>query len=138
MSYNLFLDDTREPVNAYLPSEKMGLVQHTGISDWVIVRDYRQFEFVLEKRGIPDVVSFDHDLHFEHVKHYMNETAKSGVIEYERFKHKTGKHCADLLVNKILVERHAPNPRCFVHSANEVGRDEIHKSLSRLARRLTF
>lgn len=131
MSYNLFLDDTREPPQAFCYDDGVLLVLMTGITDWVIARDYRQFEFILEKRGMPTVISFDHDLHFEHVKYYMNHTVNTGLIEYERFKHKTGKHCAELVLLKLLMNP-GPSPRCYVHSANDVGRKEIRKVLARL------
>ncbi len=50
MSYNLFLDDIRDPDNIY-PSEK-----------WELARDFKQFKLKIEIDGIPDCISFDNDL----------------------------------------------------------------------------
>ena len=42
----LFLDDIRKPPDV----------------DWFIVRNYNQFIDWIDKNGLPDIISFDHDL----------------------------------------------------------------------------
>lgn len=130
MSYNLFLDDLRNPVDAYLYDEKTSLFEATFKLDWVTVRDYDSFVQCITERGLPDIVSFDHDLHFEHVRHYAEHTIGTGYIEYEIFKHKTGKHAAEFLVN-FVKQTNNLMPVCFVHSANDHGRRNIKQVLSR-------
>lgn len=130
MSYNLFLDDLRQPSEAYLMDERTTLFEKTHSLDWEIVRTYEQFVSMIEMRGIPQRVSFDHDLHVEHIRHYFEHTITTGYIEYGNFRQKTGKHCADYLVSK-LHKLKEPLPQCFVHSANEVGRKEIRKALQK-------
>ena len=64
MSYKLFLDDVRRP---------KGTFSYMGLSvfnepNWVIVRNYYAFISLIEKKGIPEVIAFDHDLADEHYK----------------------------------------------------------------------
>ena len=130
MSYNLFLDDQRNPEDAYLDDSHVLLVDKSRINDWVIVRNYEAFVSTIEKRGMPDRVSFDHDLAIEHIRYFIEHTLTTGYIEYENFSIKTGKHCADYLVSKIF-EIDYPGPICYIHTANHIGRKEIRKSLFR-------
>jgi hypothetical protein len=51
MTYNLFLDDIRDP----------NWVYHKD-SDWVICRSYDDAVNCVKKNGFPKMVSFDHDL----------------------------------------------------------------------------
>jgi len=58
MSYHLFLDDVRMPGDASwirLPSAR-----------YDIVRSYDEFVEFIQERGVPEFVSFDHDLADEH------------------------------------------------------------------------
>ena len=59
MSYNLFLDDIRHPYDciSYMPSP--------GIYSkylWKTVRNYDEFVSFITQNGLPDLISFDHDL----------------------------------------------------------------------------
>jgi len=59
MSYNLFLDDMREPKDCRVyPGDKS--VYDT--EEWVIVRNVEQFKTALRERGVPKLVSFDYQL----------------------------------------------------------------------------
>lgn len=54
MKYNLFLDDVRKPTDVkWLDLPPV---------DWVIVRNYENFEKIIRKAGLPSIISFDHDL----------------------------------------------------------------------------
>jgi hypothetical protein len=128
MSYNLFLDDVRMPKDGYLYDQKVDLCQASNIHNWVIVRDYDEFTSMIRNGGIPTVVSFDHDLHFEHMRHYYDVTSVCGVVEYGNLKYKTGLACAQYLIDACR-EKDVPLPRCYVHSANEWGRENIKKLL---------
>lgn len=62
MSYNLFLDDVRDPKNLrYYPGD--GSLYDT--EDWVIVRSVSEFKTALRERGVPKSVSFDYVLNDE-------------------------------------------------------------------------
>lgn len=140
MSYNLFLDDLRKPEHAYIYPKRNGAgviiktqsLRHvSGVEndDWVVVRNYEDFVKTIEEKGLPDVVSFDHDLHEEHIKHYYSVTEKTGVIEYGNLKYKTGKHCAEYLVQRCKEQQPQNLPEVFIHSANKWGTEEIRKTL---------
>lgn len=55
MTYNLFLDDERNPsdVNWVMLPHKV---------NWEIVRTYNEFKNMILKKGVPAFVTFDHDL----------------------------------------------------------------------------
>ncbi len=63
MSYNLFLDDFRMPADVVLYMPKCAYYTDR---EWVIVRSYDEFVKTIEEMGIPQAVSFDHDLADEH------------------------------------------------------------------------
>ena len=105
MSYNLFLDDTREP--------------HKFLKDyiraWVVVRTYNEFCRTITERGLPGFISYDHDLADEH---YVQS------VDYSKFKEKTGYDCAKFLIE--YCEKHKVSiPQYQVHSMNPVGRENI-------------
>jgi ASC-1-like (ASCH) protein len=143
MSYNLFLDDMRKPEHAYIHPKRDGnsivitshsLENMSGVPNngWVVVRTYEDFVQTIEERGIPNVVSFDHDLDEEHIRHYYKVTESTGVIEYGNLKVKTGKHCAEYLVQQCKAQQPKNLPEVFIHSANKWGVKEIRKVLENL------
>ena len=58
-TYNLFLDDVRNPKDCcqYMPDAKFYFN-----SEFVIVRNYDEFVNFIRKNGLPNIISFDHDL----------------------------------------------------------------------------
>jgi hypothetical protein len=132
--YNLFLDDLRYPKDAYLSDTHESLIDSTGIpnNQWQIVRTYDSFVRYIEKNGLPSIISFDHDLHQEHIEYYFKVTALTkGVIEYGNLKNKTGKSCAEYLVKK-WIEAGKPPIKTYVHSANSYGAANIQKVLDEI------
>lgn len=101
----------------YLDDVRMPLVP--GIE---VVRNYDQFVWHLQNKPIPQLLSFDHDLSFEHYP--FEEENPSLVIPYESFKEKTGWHCA-----RYIVENQIPIEFWAVHSFNPVGRRNIEREL---------
>jgi hypothetical protein len=110
MKYNLFLDDTREP-NKFLKDTRT----------WLVVRNYNQFVETIAKQGLPDFISFDHDLADEH---YNEEHP-----DYDKFKEKTGYDCAKWLV-EYCMKTSQSLPEWQVHSMNPIGRMNINMILS--------
>jgi hypothetical protein len=109
MSYNLFLDDTREPhkfLNDYIRA-------------WVVVRTYSDFCKTITEQGLPGFISYDHDLADEH---YVQS------VDYTKFKEKTGYDCALWLINYCQRTK-KPLPNWQVHSMNPVGRANINDLL---------
>ena len=66
----LFLDDIRNPsdVGNYI---RASLAELFSKENWIIVRNYKEFCNYIEKKGVPNVVSFDHDLADEHYRDSM-------------------------------------------------------------------
>lgn len=95
MTYSLFLDDERYP-----DSVKWAEYPH---KNWKIARNYDQFVFIIELHGLPDFISFDHDL---------GKDPRNGM------------ECAKWLIN--FCERTKQKvPDFVVHSMNPVGRENI-------------
>lgn len=132
-NFKLFLDDIRQPSDGFLYAEQKYLLKYsqTQSCQWEVVRNYEDFCEFIDKFGIPSMVSFDHDLHFEHMRHYHDVTTKTGVIEYDNLKHKTGKHCAEYFLDKWRIAG-KPSTQVYVHSANRWGQVEIKNVLKEL------
>lgn len=118
--YNLFLDDIRMPNDVFLYIKKELYLE----KDWVIVRSYNVFVEYILANGLPELISFDHDLADEHYAprehwHRYDDWAKES-----NFKENTGYDCALWLVAHCLDnELKLPNYLC--HSMNPVGYDNI-------------
>jgi hypothetical protein len=83
--------------------------------EWEIVRNFDEFVDWILTNGLPDVVSFDHDLADEHYAFAGN---------YNIFREKTGYDAAKWLVEFCMHEQ-LPLPEYHVHSMNPVGGDNI-------------
>jgi len=94
----LYLDDVRNPKR----------------KDWTIVRNFTEFVSHITKFGLPEEISFDHDL---------GENQK------------TGYDCAKWLCD-YCWDNGLPVPTWNVHSANPVGRDNINAILQSFEKKL--
>jgi len=92
MSYNLFLDDIRMPKDAFGYTKLPIFISEK----WIIVRNYFAFISLIEKKGVPNIIAFDHDLGAEHYTDQSN-------IKYDEFIEKTGYHCAQWLIDYCIV-----------------------------------
>lgn len=126
----LFLDDERDPENAYLWDEKYPLVVYSGIPAWKwdVVRSYEEFVEYIEEKGIPTVVSFDNDLFNVADPDLSDETLDKQFLMdgWQDFSIKTGAHCAQYLV-KACKARNVTIPKYYVHSANNAARPIIRE-----------
>lgn len=104
MSYNLFLDDERNPIDVYGYTNNRIYMD----MDWVIVRNYDDFIKTITYKGIPNAVSFDHDLGSK------NDT-------YNQFTDKTGHDCAKWLINYSLDNFSDLPKKILIHSQNLEG-----------------
>lgn len=118
MSYNLFLDDLRSPIE---PAKYMRNVLYAQLQ-WEIVRNYDEFVQVISELGIPNTISFDHDLGIEYYP-YQDEN-----IPYDQFNEKTGYHCAKWLIEYCMDNELDLPEKIMIHSMNIVGIKNI-KSL---------
>jgi len=114
--YLLFLDDDRDPNEVFgYTNDQIYLLK------WVVVRNYDEYVKCIIDNGIPDVISYDHDLGHEHYSVQSN-------IDYSIFKEKTGFHCAKWLINHCIDNKLELPETILIHSWNRVGAANI-KSL---------
>ena len=120
MKTALYLDDVRTPTET-IP----------GYHPWNIVRNYDEFEDWIVRNGIPDLVSFDHDLAEEHIDDYFKQFAEKGfqIPKYQDYKEKTGIDCANFLV-EYCQKMNVNLKQCSVHSHNPVGAKNIQDFLN--------
>jgi hypothetical protein len=90
LPYRLFLDDEREPVD----------------DSWVIVRTVEEAIDIIETRGVPEFISFDHDL---------GEGQKTG--------YDLAKWLIDWDIKFDILS--ADNFAFYVHSQNPIGKENI-------------
>lgn len=126
MSYKLFLDDIRDPIQVaeyYYPIEERYLFKQP---DWVIVRNYEDFVRILKNRGIPDVVAFDHDLGEDIAQYeFQNGLYSKRKARARKKDIKNGLDCAKALLDEIIDKRHRKTINILVHSQNPVGKQRI-------------
>lgn len=128
--YHLFLDDNRNPRDVIwidLPPV-----------EWTVVRSYEEFTKTIEHNGVPATVSFDHDINTEHYKEFarIKESGYTIPIDYNRFKEKTGMHCARWLAN-YCVDKGLPIPIYYVHTLNGPGAANIFSVLESARKAMT-
>jgi hypothetical protein len=117
----LWLDDLRNPyinLEGRVPKEK-------GVVEWVL--NYEQFTQWIEKFGLPEIISFDHDLADEHYtpkEYWHNYQVSKDYQDAQNYQEKTGMDCAKWLVD-YCMDNNAQLPKFYVHSANPVGADNI-------------
>ena len=118
----LWLDDTRdcfEDNGKWLVFSPIPLDELTEV---IWVKSYNEFCEYLEEWGIPDACCFDHDLSLVQVE-------KGIVKEVLPEEEKTGKDCADFLVN-YCMSNGTPLPIWNCQSANIVGKENINSLLN--------
>lgn len=119
MSYYLFLDDIRQPEEAFSYTNNAIYIN----KKWLVVRSYDEFVKFIEENGVPHTVSFDHDLADIH---YTQEE----IIPYDSYKEKTGFDCATWLINYCMDNKLQLPTGVLIHSMNPIGSENI-KSLFR-------
>lgn len=129
MEYNLFLDDMWLPQD--MINRKITLPNKTKYLkfDWVVVKTYDEFVKTIQERGLPEYVSFDHDLAPEHYAFIYNDENWSKddadiTINYAQFKIKTGWHAAKWLI-KYCEKNKLDLPIPMVHSQNPIGEKNL-------------
>lgn len=101
----LFLDDERMPIKVTWPVvEFNGGMVELPTTCWTVVRNYDEFVKHIQENGVPDWVTFDHDLATE----------------------KTGYHCARYLIEYCIDNKFPLPERIFFHTMNPIGRDKMH------------
>ena len=115
MTWKLFLDDQRMPADAGFYTGNKLFFDYI----FVIARSSREAKELIEERGCPEFISFDHDLADAHY---------AGDFSGEE----TGYNFAHWLIYKDIANRGKFIPKDFgyvVHSMNPVGKENIEKLL---------
>ena len=120
----LFLDDIRVPFDCAKYMRPDDLKYMYEDVEWDIVRTYNDFVGYIEHFGVPDLISFDHDLADEHYSPSMYDSSSLYNQLYDEFKEKTGYDCAKWLCD-YCSQNALPLPTYLIHSMNPVGRDNI-------------
>jgi hypothetical protein len=107
MSYHLFLDDIRDP--NWVHWMKLPIPAQA----WVVVRSFDEFVAAIKTTGMPEFISFDHDLDAE------------GEIALAP----TGMDCAKWLVD-FCLDNGAILTSFAVHSMNPAGKVNIEGLLN--------
>lgn len=120
MKIALYLDDVRTPTETI-----------SGYHPWEVVRNYDEFAAWITEKGIPDLVSFDHDLAEEHMSDYYDQLLTNGFQHpnYGQYKEKTGLDCARFLV-EYCQQNNVSLKSCCVHSHNPVGATNIQSFIN--------
>lgn len=125
--YRIFLDDIRTPENAWNYMKNPIYLK----LDWEIVRNFQEFVQIIEDRGIPQMVSYDHDLGLEEIWLPLKDYEKSyEVSSFGRIKRKYiiktkiikgGKNVSGLTIrmenkkqfyiHRLVAETFIPNPQ---------------------------
>jgi hypothetical protein len=107
MTYNLFIDDERDPINVTWGSSKDQVMYRDG--EWIVARNWYAVLEIVVSLGFPQMISFDHDL-------------GDGEI--------TGYEIAQKLTNMVMNGVEMPSGFQFrVHSKKSVGGENIRRYL---------
>jgi hypothetical protein len=115
MGYKLFLDDMRQPSGAYSYTQNPIYLE----LNWVLAKDYNDFVNCIKLKGMPDLISFDHDLADIHYGFPV-----PSLCEYDTMTEMTGYHCAKWLI-EYCMDNNVNPPEYLVHSMNVEGGKNI-------------
>lgn len=118
----LFLDDERIPLDVSWTALPLDI--KWDATAWDIVRSYTQFIEYITYNGLPDFVSFDHDLADQHYKDFFRAKDDNQDLAYDMYEEKTGYDCVKWLVG-YCIKHNLDFPVYAVHSMNPIGKDNI-------------
>jgi hypothetical protein len=121
----LFLDDIRNPETLfYGQAGKEWILNplYVNNSEWNVVRSFDEFVDFIEENGLPDLISFDHDLDWEA---YLPQNQEE-TIDYGQMQVKTGYHAVEWLID-YCAKRKLKFPDYKVHSMNISGKKNMEE-----------
>jgi hypothetical protein len=116
----IFLDDTRKPYDVFRNTIDP---IYENDNEWTIVKNYEEFVDTILESGLPDIISFDHDLS---QNHYLPENQNN--IDYDNLKDRTGYDAALWIIGYCRMNN-IKLPVVKVHSANPEGKTNIERVL---------
>jgi hypothetical protein len=114
----------------YLDDIKIPTEQLSGYEPWHIVRDFREFKKYITECGMPDYISFDHDLDEEHHQQFLNnQRSGNQTIDYDSFTEYTGLDCLEWLCsyiyNQMAKEDYIRLRNIGIHDMNPIGAQNL-------------
>jgi hypothetical protein len=116
---NLFLDDVRVPMKCSYMKNPVYFDL-----DWEIVRSYNEFVEFIKTNGIPDLISFDHDLAEAHYSEKMYSGTKVYMQYLETVSEKSGSDCVKWLV-EFCMDTNQKFPEYLLHTMNPAGKENM-------------
>jgi hypothetical protein len=116
----IFLDDTRKPYDVFRNTIDP---IYENDNEWTIVKNYEEFVDTILESGLPEIISFDHDLS---QNHYLPENQNN--IDYDNLKDRTGYDAALWIIGYCRMNN-IKLPVVKVHSANPEGKTNIERVL---------
>lgn len=124
----LWLDDIRNPhIDNWLRDYAPQFSNGEGGVVWV--KNFDGFVNHIKNSGMPDMISFDHDLGEDIAREKVNMGVNKKIARKQKKEAKSGYDCAKWLVDHCL-DNQLPIPHFGVHSANPVGAENIRKLLN--------
>ncbi len=114
-AFSLFLDDERS-------LHHVTWVSLPITRPWLIVRNFEEFKSAISTYGIPEFISWDHDLGPASMAHGAKTLWQE--FDYSQVNEKTGMDCAKWLVEYCL-DNNLKLPQYEVHSMNPCGAQNI-------------
>lgn len=117
----LFLDDYRNPLDcvSYM-YKRIHAKNPIYLEEWEIAKNYEEFVYYIINKEMPEIISFDHDLHDSHYSQEFHDMPEL----YDTCQEKTGYHCLKWLID-YCMENNKKVPECIFHTMNEVGYDNM-------------
>lgn len=126
-NYALFLDDRRQVYD-------VKWVQLSGDLNWLVAKSYGEFVSYIMDLGLPEFVSFDHDLAEIHYKVSIQENYEPGPV-YDYGPEKTGMDAVKWLVDYCMVHK-KKLPKYAVHSLNGVASQRMEDYIKKAKEQL--
>jgi hypothetical protein len=92
--------------------------------EWVTVRSYDEFVKYITENGLPEAISFDHDLADEHYDPDMYGSETYNKL-YDNFVFKTGYDCAKWMIKYCIANEKDLPAAILIHSMNPAGKQNI-------------
>jgi len=124
----LFLDDIRNPDTLfYGQAGKEWILNplYENNSEWNVVRSFDEFVDFIEQNGLPDLISFDHDLDWEA---YLPQNQEES-INYSQMQVKTSYHAVEWLID-FCDKRNLKFPDYKIHSMNISGKKNMEEIIN--------
>lgn len=119
----VWIDDYRDPKDSGFLSKYCPEFEKFR-KDVIWVKNYNEFIEWIGKNGLPDKISFDHDLADEHYAPQNRYADYNTWSSEQNFKEKTGMDCAKWLIDYCL-DNETELPEFSIHSANPSGAENI-------------